>query len=147
MDDWLRLLQSRVDGNREQCARYSLKLGYLTGNQSEVRPSLGGVLIAHPLQEMVDAHVQSILLLAISFQKETRQTYNFEDQTVSEEIRGFIPFKLQNRLTPPLRETYSLNRKLLGAFLLCGRLKARVDCAGIWEEVTRGYEFTRSDET
>jgi aarF domain-containing kinase len=51
------------------------------------------------LQEMMDAHVQSILLLAIPFRKETPQAYNFEDQTVSEKIRALIPFMLQNRLT------------------------------------------------
>ena len=105
------------------------------------------MVIAHPLQEIVDAHVQSILLLAISFRKETPQAYNFEDQAVSEKIRALIPCMLQNRLTLPPRETYSLNRKLSDAFLLCGRLKARVDCTGTWEDVTRGYQFTASDET
>jgi aarF domain-containing kinase len=124
-----------------------LKLGYLTGKESQVSHFLGGMLMAHALQEMVDAHVQSILLLAIPFRKETPQPYNFEDQTVREKIRALIPFMLQNRLTPPPRETYSLNRKLSGAFLLCRRPKARVDCAGIWEDVTRGYEFMVSDET
>lgn len=91
---------------------------------------------------MVDAHVQSIILLATPFRRSTSQPYNFEDQSVSDEIRALIPFMLQNRLTPPPRETYSLNRKLSGAFLLCGRLKARVDCAEVWEDVTGGYQFS-----
>jgi aarF domain-containing kinase len=89
---------------------------------------------------MVDAHIQSIMLLAIPFRASTSQPYDFATQTVTDEIRALIPFMLQNRLTPPPRETYSLNRKLSGAFLLCGRLKARVDCAAVWEDVTRGYE-------
>lgn len=130
MDNWLRLLQAGVDMDKEGCARYSLRLGYLTGAES---------------QEMVDAHVKSIILLATPFRRSTPQPYNFEDQTVSNEIRALIPFMLQNRLTPPPRETYSLNRKLSGAFLLCGRLKARVDCAEVWEDITRGYEFTTPD--
>ena len=37
MDDWLRLIQAGVDIDRESCARYSLKLGYLTGEESKVR--------------------------------------------------------------------------------------------------------------
>jgi hypothetical protein len=41
MDDWLRLLQSGVDDDKERCTRYSLKLRYLTGEESEVSsPSL-----------------------------------------------------------------------------------------------------------
>lgn len=94
---------------------------------------------------MVDAHVQSIVLLATPFRKSTPQPYNFEDQSVSNEIRALIPFMLRNRLTPPPRETYSLNRKLSGAFLLGARLKARVDCAEIWEDVTSGYQFTTTE--
>ena len=40
---------------------------------------------------------------------------------------------LANRLTPPPRETYSLNRKLSGAFLLAARLGAEVECGKLWE--------------
>jgi aarF domain-containing kinase len=52
---------------------------------------------------------------------------------------------LQRRLTPPPRETYSLNRKLSGAFLLAGRLGAKVDCRRVWEDITAGYVFGRED--
>jgi aarF domain-containing kinase len=131
MDDRLRLVQSGVGGDRECCTRYSLKLGYLTGKEIQVSHFLGGILMAHALQEMVEAHVQSILILAIPFRKETQRPYNFEDHPVSEKIRALIPFMFQNRLTPPPPETYSLNRNLSGALLLYGRLKARVDCAGM----------------
>jgi len=48
---------------------------------------------------------------------------------------------LQERLTPPPRETYSLNRKLSGAFLLASRLNAKVDTAKIWDKVACGYRF------
>jgi hypothetical protein len=50
------------------------------GNEGQVSYFLGGMVIAHALQEMVDAHVQSILLLAMPFRKETPQAYHFEDQ-------------------------------------------------------------------
>jgi len=36
MDDWLRLLQSGVDGDARRSAHYSRKLGYLTGEESKV---------------------------------------------------------------------------------------------------------------
>jgi aarF domain-containing kinase len=91
---------------------------------------------------MVDAHTKSIILLGTPFRRSTPQPYDFADHSVSDEIRDLIPFMLHNRLTPPPRETYSLNRKLSGAFLLCGRLKAHVNCAQVWEDVTTGYQFT-----
>lgn len=48
---------------------------------------------------------------------------------------------LRHRLTPPPVETYSLNRKLSGSFLLCARLGSRVDAMALWHEAIRGYEF------
>jgi aarF domain-containing kinase len=48
---------------------------------------------------------------------------------------------LKHRLTPPPEETYSLNRKLSGAFLLCARLGSQVQCADLWREVTENYRF------
>lgn len=36
MDDWLRLLQAAAEEDIEGCREWSLKLGYLTGEESEV---------------------------------------------------------------------------------------------------------------
>lgn len=94
---------------------------------------------------MLDAHTQSIMLLGIPFRKTTHQPFSFAEQDVSEKIRELIPIMLSNRLTPPPRETYSLNRKLSGAFLLCTKLKARVNCADIWHDITREYSYTTAD--
>lgn len=88
---------------------------------------------------MLDAHVKSILSLGVPFRRVTKQPFSFgpgtEWATVTAEIRGLIPVMLSNRLTPPPRETYSLNRKLSGAFLLASRLAAEVDCSKLWEKV------------
>lgn len=37
MDDWLRLLKAAAEEDIEGCREWSLKLGYLTGEESEVR--------------------------------------------------------------------------------------------------------------
>ena len=66
--------------------------------------------------------------------------YAFADQTITDSVRALIPIMLKHRLTPPPNETYSLNRKLSGAFLMCARLRANVDCKRLWEEVVGGYK-------
>lgn len=88
---------------------------------------------------MLDAHVRSMLSLGIPFRGTTKQPFSFGPGTewaaATTQIRGLIPVLLANRLTPPPRETYSLNRKLSGAFLLASRLVAKVDCGKLWEKV------------
>jgi aarF domain-containing kinase len=40
MDNWLRLLLAAAQKDREGCLRWSLKLGYLTGEENDVSHSL-----------------------------------------------------------------------------------------------------------
>lgn len=90
---------------------------------------------------MLDAHIQSVTLIGRPFAPSTSQPYAFapSSHSITSQIRELIPVMLKHRLTPPPRETYSLNRKLSGAFLLCERLGARVDCREVWERETGGY--------
>lgn len=131
IDNWLRLLQAAASGDRATSIERSIQLGYLTGEENEM---------------MLDAHVTSMALLATPFRADTPQPFAFGPGSrwaeVTGEIRSLIPVMLRHRLTPPPRETYSLNRKLSGAFLLASRLGARVDCKTLWDGVVDGYKFT-----
>jgi len=66
---------------------------------------------------MLDAHINSMTLLATPFKAETPQPFSFGQSTdwarITAEIRAQIPVMLQHRLTPPPKETYSLNRLVL----------------------------------
>ncbi|EIW74807.1 ABC1-domain-containing protein [Coniophora puteana RWD-64-598 SS2] len=130
MDNWLHLLQAAAAGDVAACKHWSLQLGYLTGEENEV---------------MVQAHVNSIVHLATPFKASTRQPFAFgpgsEWARITREIREQIPVMLKYRLTPPPRETYSLNRKLSGAFLLAARLDAVVDTKKLWDGVVDKYRF------
>jgi aarF domain-containing kinase len=63
---------------------------------------------------MLNAHVNSMTLLATPFKASTVQPFAFGPGTkwagITAQIRAEIPVMLANRLTPPPRETYSLNR-------------------------------------
>ncbi|CDO75244.1 hypothetical protein BN946_scf184633.g3 [Trametes cinnabarina] len=130
IDNWLHLLSAAVSEDRDACIQWSLKLGYLTGQENEI---------------MLDAHVKSMVLLGTPFKASTPQPFKFGQGStwadITAEIRAQIPVMLQHRLTPPPRETYSLNRKLSGAFLLASRLNASVDCRTLWQKVVDGYRF------
>jgi len=94
---------------------------------------------------MLNAHVDSMSLLATPFKPSTPQPFAFGPNTpwadITAQIRTYIPIMIHNRLTPPPRETYSLNRKLSGSFLLASRLGSTVDTFAIWKKVTGKYQL------
>jgi len=103
----------------DACRSLSVKLGYLTGLESDA---------------MTTAHVTSILTLAEPFSVDAPDVFDFSHQTVTDRVKAQIPLMIRERLAPPPEETYSLHRKLSGAFLLCARLGSRVPCRRIFEE-------------
>jgi len=130
IDNWLHLLQAAASGDRDACIEWSLKLGYLTGQENEV---------------MLNTHVSSMNLLAEPFKASASQPFVFGHGSrwseITAEIRAQIPIMLMHRLTPPPRETYSLNRKLSGTFLLAARLGASLNTKEIWDRVVERYKF------
>jgi aarF domain-containing kinase len=110
---YIDILRASAHSDRVAVRDLSIKLGYLTGSESSV---------------MANAHVDSVLTLAEPFSEHAPEVYDFRDQTITDRVRGLIPLMLKERLAPPPEETYSLHRKLSGAFLLCARLGSRVRC-------------------
>ncbi|KAJ2489544.1 hypothetical protein IWW37_003890 [Coemansia sp. RSA 2050] len=125
LDKYLLTLKAGMDGDREACRYWSTELGFLTGYEADV---------------MTRAHVDSVLELGKPFR--APGMYDFGDQDVSHNVRSAIPVMLRHRLTPPPDETYSLHRKLSGAFLLCIKLGARVPCQGLFKSITTAYTFS-----
>ncbi|EEP78231.1 ABC1 [Uncinocarpus reesii 1704] len=127
INTYVRILVAACRNDREVLHDLSIKLGYLTGFES---------------QAMVNAHVESILTLAEPFGQNAPDVYDFSDQTITERVKQLIPLMLRERLAPPPEETYSLHRKLSGAFLLCARLGSRVRCRELFEDAVSKVEWS-----
>jgi aarF domain-containing kinase len=124
---YTRLLNAASRTDKATIHELSLKLGYLTGHES---------------QAMVDAHIQSVMTLAEPFVATSPEIYDFKDQTITDRVKSLIPLMIKERLAPPPEETYSLHRKLSGAFLLCARLGSQVPCRQLFQDAMKkaGYK-------
>jgi aarF domain-containing kinase len=123
---YINLLAAAARSDRQTVKELSESLGYLTGHESKT---------------MVDAHTASVLTLAEPFLQSAPEVYDFHDQTITERVKALIPIMIHERLAPPPEETYSLHRKLSGAFLLCAKLGSKVRCRELFERALEKTTF------
>ncbi|KAL1544925.1 mitochondrial chaperone [Salvia divinorum] len=124
VDDYLRMVRSCGNSDREMVIEMSRRLGFLTGMESEI---------------MVEAHVQAGFVVGLPFAK--RGGYDFGSTNITQSISNLGATMLRHRLTPPPEEAYSLHRKLSGAFLACIKLQAVVPCRELLLQVYGSYQF------
>ncbi|OMH82262.1 AarF domain-containing protein kinase 4 [Zancudomyces culisetae] len=126
LDPYMQVLRASASSDRKSIAKWSEVLGFLTGYES---------------QAMLDAHTDSVLELGKPFRD--HGLFDFGRQQVTSNVKSNIPTMLNERLTPPPDETYSLHRKLSGAYLLCARIKARVPCRDLFFKYSDAYTVSQ----
>jgi len=124
VDEYFRMVDACARGARGEVVDASVRMGFLTGNEP---------------QEMVDAHVGAALILGEPFG--AREPYDFATSGLSTRVREHVPTMLRLRERPPPTEIYSLHRKLSGAYMLCIRLGATIDCRTAFDRLRAQYEF------
>eukprot|EP00002_Diphylleia_rotans_P007824 TRINITY_DN17491_c0_g1_i1.p1 TRINITY_DN17491_c0_g1~~TRINITY_DN17491_c0_g1_i1.p1 ORF type:complete len:495 (+),score=96.99 TRINITY_DN17491_c0_g1_i1:61-1545(+) len=107
LGEYLRIVHAAAHQDKQTIIDGSVKLGFLTGDETK---------------SMTEAHCQAVLALGEPFLKDT--PYNWGEQQITQKIHTLIPKMLSERLTPPPQETYSIHRKLAGAYLLCAKLRS-----------------------
>lgn len=128
VEPYVGILKAASTADRKTIRDLSIELGYLTGSESKI---------------MLNAHIDSVLTLAEPFKEDGPDVYDFRDQTITDRVRSLIPVMVRERMAPPPEETYSLHRKLSGAFLLCARLGSQVPCKQLFKDAMVNFEKSR----
>lgn len=125
VDTYMKIIHGAASGNKDAVLQNSIKLGFLTGYETK---------------EMQTAHVNAVMILGEPFQQDGH--FDFAHQDTTRRIQELLPEMLNSRLTPPPEETYSLHRKMSGAFLLCTKLRANISCKNLFDKVYASYKFS-----
>jgi len=122
VDDYLRLVWAAANNDRATIYDVSVKLGFLTGHESQV---------------MIDAHIDSGLVVGEPFR--TAAAFDFKSSGITQRVGQHGATFAEHRLSAPPAEVYSLHRKLAGAFLICIRMGAVMPCRDMLEELHSRY--------
>lgn len=118
VENYLEMVKACAEKNPDEIIRRSTKLGFLTGDESKV---------------MLDAHVEAAIVVGTPFSTDGLHQFG-GPTTMTKRVTELGSVMLKHRLTPPPDESYSLHRKLSGAFLACIKLQARVPCKKLFDE-------------
>lgn len=88
---------------------------------------------------MEEAHVDTVMILGEVFK--VGDKFEFAARNTTEKLQNLVPTMLAHRLCPPPEEIYSLHRKLSGVFLLCSKLKARINARDMFFTLYNNYQF------
>jgi aarF domain-containing kinase len=125
VDGYLRIVWANANRDEETLMTLSHQMGFLTGTEPPI---------------MMDAHKWSGFTLGEPFA--SKEPFDFRGSNISSRLSAHSSVFLQHRQTPPPEEVYTLHRKLAGAFMLCIKLGAKVQCRDLLINVLQNHTFT-----
>ena len=118
VNNYFKIIQGGANGDRNQVLENSVKVGFLTGYESN---------------EMNKAHVDSVMILSEPFRED--KMYDFATTNATQRMQELVPIMIKHRLCPPPSEIYSLHRKMGGLFLMAAKLKANINCSSTYRKI------------
>ncbi|XP_045541980.1 atypical kinase COQ8B, mitochondrial isoform X2 [Papilio machaon] len=126
MDQYIEIIKAASEGDRAAILRMSRDMKFLTGYESKI---------------MEESHVDTVMIMGEVFTSEGSGEFDFGTQKTTRRIQDLVPTILTHRLCPPPEEIYSLHRKLSGVFLLCSKLKIKMNCRDMFREIYDQYKM------
>ena len=78
--------------------------------------------------------------MAEPFKLSPQGFYDFGSQTFTRNLNEVVPAMSKHRLTPPPKEIYSLHRKIVGSYMMCIKLKSKVQAREIFLETHANWK-------
>ena len=126
IDAYIDVIHGAATGDRAKVDRMLTKLGFHTGYESKT---------------FTQANVDAVMVLGEPFAHDG--VYDFTQQDITLRIQNIVNYSyIADRLKPPPDESYSLHRKLAGAFLLATKLGAKMNCYNTFHSVYESYQFS-----
>jgi len=129
LNTYIEVIHGAYTSDREKILDNSLRLGFLTGEENK---------------EMLNAHHTGVMIVGEPFRTPTSSDlYDFGTADFTEKVVKILPTMSKHRLTPPPQEVYSLHKKVVGTYLMCIKLRARVRARKIFEETYENWQRLR----
>ncbi|CAH2985239.1 unnamed protein product [Chilo suppressalis] len=125
MDQYIEIIKAASEGNRDGILMMSREMKFLTGYESKI---------------MEETHVDTVMIMGEVFTSSGDGEFDFGTQKTTRRIQALVPTILTHRLCPPPEEIYSLHRKLSGVFLLCSKMKVKMNCRVMFEQIYEQYK-------
>lgn len=132
LSHYIEVIHGAYTSDKEKIIDASLRLGFLTGEEN---------------REMINAHQTGVMIVGEPFRTDHPDAlYDFGTADFTEKVVKILPTMSKHRLTPPPAEVYSLHKKVVGTYLMCIKLKAKVPARRIFEETYDNWQRLQRKE-
>ena len=132
LSSYIEVINGAAKSDKKKIIDSSLELGFLTGEENK---------------EMINAHYTGVMIVGEPFRTaHPDDLYNFASADFTEKVVKILPTMSKHRLTPPPQEVYSLHKKVVGTYLMCIKLKARVPARRIFEQTYENWYRLQRNE-